>query len=361
MPITILPVQGPEGLAEFIEFPWTVYADDPSWIPPLRQQIFFELSDASAFARYGRRQLYLCQVDGQPVGRIGASVNPRLVDASGAVIGQLGYFECVNDSGVAGALVEAGVAWLRTQGAREIVGPMNGGAHRTHRLMTRGFEGAPFLFEPRNPPYYPTLFEGCGFTPVHRWFGYEFDRRRAEQLLHQFDRILARRPPPGELVAIPLDRPDEIIGRLYRLLDGCWEGHVGYAALDLAEFTEVFRGALSIMQPGNVTILVQDGRDVGFRLILPDYADEMRALGGDASGWGRWLGAVRAHRLILHTAALLPEARSSSAAMALVNSGIRHAVEGGFEEVVVALAVEGFISRIGEQTREYALYSYTRR
>jgi hypothetical protein len=361
MPITILPVQGQEGLAEFVEFPRTVYADDPLWIPPLRQQILHELSDAGAFARYGRRQLFLCEADGKPAGRIAASVNPRLVDGSGTAIGQLGYFECVNDPGVAAALVQAGVAWLRSQGCADIVGPMNGGAHRTHRLMTRGFDRDPFLFEPRNPSYYPALFEGCGFTPVHRWFGYEFDRPRAEELNAQFDRVLGRRPPACEIVEVPLDRLDEIVGRVYRLLDGCWEGHVGYARLDLPEFAEVFGGALSIMRTGNVSVSVQDGRDVGFTLIYPDYADDVRALDGDASGWGRWLGGSRPTRFVLHTAALIPEARTGSAALAQVAWGVRGALTGGFEKVVVALAVEGFVSRIGEQTREYALYSYSPR
>jgi hypothetical protein len=148
---------------------------------------------------------------------------------------------------------------------------------------------------------------------------------------------------------------------VYRLLDGCWEGHVGYAPIDLAEFAEVFGGALSIMQTGNVSVFVQDGRDVGFALIYPDYADDARALAGDASGWGRWLGQTRARRLVMHTAAFVPDARTGSAAMAPIAWALRHAVTAGYDRLVVALAVEGFLTRIAEQTREYALYSYAGR
>ena len=53
---------------------------------------------------------------------------------------------------------------------------VGGWAHRLHRFMVRGFERAPFLFEPRNPPYYPRLFEANGFAPVHRWYSYEISR-----------------------------------------------------------------------------------------------------------------------------------------------------------------------------------------
>ena len=79
----IVPVSDGNGLTEFIEFPWTIYAGDPMWVPPLREQVFCELSGASAFSRYGRNQLFVCEADGRIAGRIAALVNPRLVDRSG--------------------------------------------------------------------------------------------------------------------------------------------------------------------------------------------------------------------------------------------------------------------------------------
>ena len=125
----IVPVMDREELLQFIEVPWTIRRDDPRWVPPLREQVFHELSDQSAFARYGRAQLFLCEVDGRIAGRIASLVNPRLTDRSGRVLGQLGYFECVDDPAVAAALIGAGAAWLKAQQARDVIAPMNGGAH----------------------------------------------------------------------------------------------------------------------------------------------------------------------------------------------------------------------------------------
>jgi hypothetical protein len=259
----ILPVHEEKELAEFVEFPWAIYAADRLWIPPLREQVFFELSGSAVFSRYGRSRLFLCEADGRLAGRIAALVNPRLVDDAGNVIGQLGYFECIDDAAIALGLVEAGIEWLRSQGAREVLAPMNGGAQRSHRLMTRGFDLEPFLFEPRNPVYYPHLLARCGFTPVHHWFSYELNASRAESLVKQFERILNRRPAPGKMEEISPGQAQEIIVRLQKLLDGCWTGHVGYASLDPEELVEVMRGGLSIMRPGNIGIFAQNGRDAG--------------------------------------------------------------------------------------------------
>ena len=355
----IVPVSGRDGLAEFVEFPWTVHRADRMWIPPLREQVFHELSGACAFARYGRMQLYLCEADGQVAGRIAALVNPRLVDRDGRLIGQLGYFESIDDPAVASALIETGLTWLRAQGVRDVVAPMNGGAHRAHRFLTRGFDREPYLFEPRNPPYYPTLFERSGFAAINRWYGYELSRQQAADRLNQFDRVLARRPPPGRIEEMRTGQAQETIARVHRLLDRCWTGHVGYASLAIEEFVEVFGGALAIMGPGHVSAFVrnENEEDTGVAFILPDYAAEMRALGGRAAGWAHWLGTSRPTRIVLHTAALVPEIRHTSAAMAQIAWGLRRALKDGFDDVVCALVVEGFLQRIGEQTREHTLYA----
>jgi len=355
----IVHVSDNSRLAEFIEFSWAVNGGDPLWVPPLRQKIFHELSGASAFSRYGRFALFLCEADGRIAGRIAALVNPRLLGSEGHPLGQLGYFECVDEPAVASALIDAGVEWLRTQQATQVIGPMNGGAHRTHRFLTRGFDRPPFLFEPRNPPYYPGLFERCGFAPIYRWFSYDLSRDQTAERLQHLERVLARRPPPGRIEELETGQSRETLARLQRLLDRCWHGHVGYGSIDLDEFAEAFAGALAIMDRGHVSAFEVDGEDVGFAFIYPDYAEDVRALGGDAEGWGRWLGKSRATRIVVSTSALIPEARRSSAALAQVVWGLQHAVAEDFNDAVVALVVEGWLSRIGEQTREYALYGRT--
>jgi hypothetical protein len=353
----IVPLNGLDGLSEFIEFPRTVYGGDPTWIPPLREQQFFELSGASAFSRYGTFRLFLCEAEGRIAGRIAALINPRLDDGSGRPFGQLGYFECVDDSRVAGALIDAGVDWLKAQQVQTVLGPMNGGAHRAHRFLTRGFDREPYLFEPRNPPYYPSLFERNGFAPVHRWYGYELSADRAAQRAGQLRRVLDRRPASVELEALPLEQPEQVIARLHPLLDRCWAGHPGYASLDIDEFAEVLGGALSIMSPGNLRVLRSPTGDAGFAFVYPDYSHQMRALNGSAAGWGRWLGTAVPTRIVLSTAAVIPEARQSSAATAIMAWAFGVAAAEGYTQAIMSLVVEGFLSKTAEPTREHTLYA----
>src|SRR5262245_24849914 len=109
-------------------------ANDPKWIPPTRARLQQELTGADAFGRYGRIQMFGCENEGRLVGRIAAIVNPKLIDAAGHPVGQVGYFESIDDAQVASILFDGAFAWLRAAGARQVLGPMNGGPHRTHRF-----------------------------------------------------------------------------------------------------------------------------------------------------------------------------------------------------------------------------------
>ena len=352
---------GPDRFDAFIELPWTLRCRDPLWVPPFRAAILRDLAGKSAFCRYAEMRFFLCESEGKPAGRIAAIHNPRLRDASGAPTGQLGYFESVDDPRVAASLFKAGMNWLRAQGAREAWGPMNGGAHREHRLMPRGFDRTPFLFEPRNPPYYPRLFEANGFRRLARWSSFDLARGQNERLLGMLRRSSAR--ARDDFRVEPLDPGDAggVSSRLHALLDGLWSGHVGYASLDLDEFAETFAPALGIMTAGQLGVVVDaGGRDVGCAFMYPDYADPVRALNGDAAGWGSWLGRERARRLVLHTVAVRPEVRGTGAAGLIMEHGAAHFHEGGYEEGVAALVVEEFriFERILEPTREYALYAH---
>lgn len=318
----------------FIELAWTLNRHHPWWVPPLRAQLQRELVGW---------KLFQCG----DAGKIAAFIDPRLP------VGQIGFFECVDDPAVAQSLFEAACRWLRDQGIREVWGPMNGGAHRLHRLMTRGFERPPFLFEPRNPPHYPRLFEANGFRTISTWSSLEPSRAQIEQMARRFREL------PRAFRAVPL--PLHLVpARLYPLLNRIWSGHPGYVPLTLEEFTQSSQGLLAILSERYISI-IQDpqGRDVGYGFMYPDYVDQVRAINGDARRWAEWIGRTRALRMVLHTVGVLPEVRRLGAIFDLIQSLLGVCLDEGFEEFVFALAtpqMARLLSRFAPPTREYALY-----
>jgi hypothetical protein len=346
----------------FIELSWRLNAHDPYWIPQMRARLRQELTGADAFGRYCRLRLFGCESEGHLVGRIVAIVNPRLVDASGHLVGQVGYFEAINDLKVASALLDAACEWLRAAGARQVWGPMNGGPHRTHRFITEGFDREPFLFEPRNPPYYPQLFEAFGFSRRYTWFSIDVSSDHLRQALASQPMLQVRKGTTRRFGVERINLADSrtVLQRVFTLLDAMWTGHVGYTSLDFAEFVEVFAPALSLMTRGDMHIAVDlaSRRDVGCAFSYPDYTAEVRALNGDASSWGQWRqSGARPRRLVLHTVGMAPDVRRAGLASALVRVLFEHCVE-EYEEGVIAIVVQDLsaLQKIAGPTRRYALF-----
>jgi hypothetical protein len=150
------------------------------------------------------------------------------------------------------------------------------------------------------------------------------------------------------------------LARIHPLLDGVWKGHVGYASIGQEELAEVFGGVLSLMTSRHIGVLVDgSGQDTGCSFMYPDYANDVRNLRGSARGWGEWLGrGSQPSGLVMHTLALLEEARGSAGSAMLLQRGLEHFFEDGYERLIVALVVEDWplFRRFKAPSRRYALY-----
>lgn len=357
----VLPFE-PSHVEAFLSLPAKLYGGEPWFVPPLRDVIHREILGGDEFGRYGILHPFVCERDGEVLGRACAIVNPRFVDEAGKVIGQMGYYECIDDMTVAQALFDEAAAWLRGRGAERIVGPMNGGAHRTHRLMTQGFDRDAFLFEPRNPRYYPTQFAALGFVPTEHWHSYELPRQVFELARDRFAplRDKAERASGYRVVVVDPAEPAPLLQRVYVLLDKVWAGHVGYASLSFEEFVEAFGGVLSLMTIDDIGFVIdENGADKGLAFSYPDYVEAVRAIAGDVSKWPEVRASGVPERIVLHTTAFLPEARAKGASASTIHERFLRALRSGAERIVIALVTEEWAKAFAKTlppTREYVLY-----
>ena len=161
--VTVTAVSGDRDLEEFISLPWRIYAHDPAWVPPLRREVRAFLDAAHhPFYRHGAAQPFLARRDGEVVGRILPSDDPRYNERHGTNTGAFGLFDSIDDASVAGALLDTASGWLRQRGRTAMLGPMEYSTNYTCGLLVDGFDTPPRLLMNHNPPYYRGLLEGRG-------------------------------------------------------------------------------------------------------------------------------------------------------------------------------------------------------
>src|SRR6266568_3829189 len=124
--LSIEPVTTRRGRREFVQLPWSLYAGDRNWVPPL----LFDQRGLVGFHRHpfyddGEAQAFVAYRQGRPVGRISAIVNRAHNRQHRENRGFFGFFESIDDQEVAAGLFDAVREWFSRRGITQIRGPMN--------------------------------------------------------------------------------------------------------------------------------------------------------------------------------------------------------------------------------------------
>ena len=287
--IKVAPVQDDAALQEFLRLPWSIYRNDPLWVPPiLSHQREFLDKERGPFFEFGEAQYFLAQVDGRPAGRISAHVNRLHDESHGPDTGFFGFFESIPDQEVASALFEAAAAWLRERGKTRLVGPLNFCIYDEMGLLVEGFDSMPALFQTHNPPYYEGLLTTWGLRKAFDWHAYKlthFRKAALPEMERQLDNILRgqnlvlRALLPGELTR----RAEEI----YQLFNEAWSRNWGHVPLTRRQFQDFLDQIKILLRPQLVNLVLDHDRLVGFAISLQDINPLIQKLNGRLSLWGK--------------------------------------------------------------------------
>ena len=73
--LQIKPVDSRQELRRFIQLPWSIYRDDPAWIPPLILERKDHLSPNNPYFDHAKFQAWIAYRSGKAVGRISAQID----------------------------------------------------------------------------------------------------------------------------------------------------------------------------------------------------------------------------------------------------------------------------------------------
>ena len=317
---------------DFVELPYRIHARDLHWIPPFRRSVRGQLAPSYPWYRAGVARHFL--LPGR--GRLSAFWLPE------TDVGYLGSFECSADQTLASALLDAGARWLRERGVAHIRGPVTFDTWHPYRFVVEGHDRPPFLLEPYNPPYYPSLWEGYGFRPVASYVSMEAgDLAGVIERLEPFHRRALR--SGFTFRKLDLARFDAELALMHTLSQASFAEAPGFHPISLDGFRRIFASARKLGSELTVIAEHQDGRPAGFLFGYPDLSDAVRAMRGSESlvAKARFALARRRPRAaVLKTLVVMPWARGTSVGMALVANHLGLAHAAGYETSIHALMAE---------------------
>jgi GNAT superfamily N-acetyltransferase len=325
--VEIRPVKTSAEVDQFLDLPYQVYANDPNWVPPIRSSVAKQFAPENPFREYGKLERFLAWRGQQPVGRIVAAVNHRLIEREGQQVGLFGYFECVDDFEVAQALLATAYDWLRQQGMTLARGPINLFTHNGCLFLVDGFDTPPMVLMPYNPPYYPQFIERDGWQKAQDAYSYSFP---GDTILSEKFEKAYRIATTSGVTFRPIQTKGEGFEQdarsIYRLNCQMFANNYSATPPSEAEFLEEAHSMQSVLDPDIFPVAEYEGKMVGYWMGLPDLNIPLKQVNGNLDLWGTlkflwYQRQIDQVRVVLFC--VLPEYRRKMVPLALIYLGMQ--------------------------------------
>ena len=266
----IIEVSNGKDLKKFIDFPFSLYINDPRYIPPLRREIKEHLTGKNPFFRYAEAKYFLVEHEGTVVGRVASVINPRHGEFHNEDVGFFGFFESINDPEVSGRLLDRTARELKVKGMKTMRGPMNFSTNEECGFLVEGFDFPSMLMTPYNPPYYGDLMKTYGMEKIKDLYAYIYDVQEAPP--EKVMRVAAIAERRG-IRTRPIDKKrfhEEML--IFReVYHSAWEKNWGFIPLTDDELRYLGERLKQIVVPELTLIAEDEGGPIGFMGLVPDF------------------------------------------------------------------------------------------
>ncbi|MGB7340831.1 MAG: hypothetical protein WBC91_18175 [Phototrophicaceae bacterium] len=278
--LVVRPIQNKSDFNDFFRFPWTLYKNDPHWVPMLlsmRRDLLDKKKNPAW--DYMEGEYFGAWRGDQIVGTIAAVINHRHNQTWDERVGWFGMFECYDDQEAASALLSLAENWVQSRGYDTIRGPQSFTTHQETGLLVDGFEH-PVIEMPYNPPYYQRLLETAGYAKrmdivsmyLHRDMEAttgtrtrlrklaEFSRKRYNVTIRQFDS----------------KRKQEEFRLFRQLYNEAWDKNWGFVPMTERELEDLVANLGMLVEPEMAFFAEVDGEPAGFSLAVPDFNEMLK-------------------------------------------------------------------------------------
>jgi len=290
-PVTIHPVASKADRKAFVDFAFSRYANDPNWVPPLKDEVHGLINPKSnPWFGHAEAAFLLARRGGQVVGRISAQVDQLVLamppeQGGGPGVGHWGMFEA-DDAEAAATLIAAAEEWLRGRGMTRAIGPMSLSVWDEPGLLVKGGDHPPTVMMGHHDPAYQGWIEAAGYHGAKDLFTYDLD------ITTDFPPLIQRIVSSGERNAririrkVDKSRFDEEAALVLGILNNAWSDNWGFVPLTDAEIAYAGKKLKPIVYEDLIRIAEVEGEPVAFMMTLPDLNEMTSDLNGSLFPFG---------------------------------------------------------------------------
>lgn len=295
-PLRVVPVEGRLGLRQFIRLPWSIYRDDPAWVPPLLMERHQHLSSRNPFFEHAKWKFWLAYRGATPVGRISAQIDQLHLKRYEDSTGFFGLLEAEDEAETFRVLMNTAETWLRDQGMRRVLGPFNLSINQECGLLVEGFDTPPMVMMGHARPYYSSRVEENGYKKAKDLLAYriesDFELTRAMRAL------IKRAAGKVSIRSLRKERFSEELDILQDIFEDAWSENWGFVPFTKAEFKHLGQNLKHLVHTEYVQIAEVEGAPDAMIVGIPNVNEIIKDLNGRLLplGWLKLLWRLKVAR-----------------------------------------------------------------
>ncbi len=294
--ITLKEMTTPSELKQFVKFPFTLYKNEPNWVPPLvadelesmdpAKNPVFKNAEAHYFLAFAKAD------DGstKTVGRICAIINHIEIKEQGKPKMRFGWFDVVDDIEVTKALL-AKVSEIGLENKLEYIeGPVGFSNMEKAGILIKGFEHKNTMITWYNFPYYKDHFEKLGFEKAAEWVEFKIQIDPPEKQnpkVKKFADIIAKRYELSPLEFKSSSDVKPYVDEMFELLNKTYNTLSTFVPIQQYQIDHYKEKYIKYIHPDFIKC-VQDknGKLVAFAITMPSFNEALKKANGSLFPFG---------------------------------------------------------------------------
>ena len=283
--IVIKEAKTQEELHAFVKFPFTLYKDNPYWVPPLiKDEIETIDPNLNPVYQNADARLFLAYYKEKVVGRIAAIVNWIEVNEIKKSKVRFGWFDTIDNIEVTKLLIDKVIEFGQKHNLKSIEGPLGFSNLDKAGLLIEGFKERNTLITLYNHPYYVEHLKKLDFNEAARWVEYEIkidDFESSPEKVKRFSKLIMER---YNLTLLNFKNRSEIlpyVDQMFNLLDKTYNSLQTYIPIQDYQIENYKKRFLKFVNPDFIKCIIDnEGKLICFSITMPSFTKALKSING---------------------------------------------------------------------------------
>ncbi|MBI5402449.1 MAG: hypothetical protein HY959_03540 [Ignavibacteriae bacterium] len=297
--------------------------------------------------KHTKLELWLAYKGSEIVGRIAGIVNDNHNKFHNDKVGFWGYFDCINDKEVSGALFDTVKDFLIANGMDTMRGPVNPSTNDEIGLLINAFDKPAVMLMTYNPEYYIGLVEEYGFVKSKELYAYHVsekivNNKAAMDKLERVANIVLKREKLT-IRKINVQDFDNEVKLIQEIYNKAWIKNWGFVPMTDDEFKYLAKNLKAVIDKDLIYLAEFDGKPVGFSLALPDYNQVFIKMNGKLFPFGVFkllAGRKKINSIRLITLGVIHEFQKKGTEAVFILNTIKEGLAKGYKGAEISWILE---------------------